>query len=297
MGYSLSAAEIAVALGAASRSGSWWRCRCPVHGGAGAALGLRDGERGLIVFCHAGCPKRDVYDELLRLELVVCDVDVDPVTAEQITDRRVEEEWRRDRRVASAMDIWGHSYRGRGTVVDRYWRSRGLTILIPPTIRMSGMWHAESGQRRPAMVALVEHVEHGRVAVHATYLTIDGSTKATVEPNKKCFGPVGGGAVRLGPVRHCQWLVIGEGIESTASAMQLWGISSGWAALSAGGIRNLVLPPEAHRLVIAADNDESGVGQGAARDAAWLWREEDRQVRIALPPTPGTDFNDLLASE
>jgi len=43
------AAEIAKACGGAYRSGSWWRCVCPVHGsrtGRGTTLSLRDGEAG-----------------------------------------------------------------------------------------------------------------------------------------------------------------------------------------------------------------------------------------------------------
>jgi putative DNA primase/helicase len=68
----------------------------------------------------------------------------------------------------------------------------------------------------------------------------------------------------------------------------------GWAALSANGIRSLVLPPSVRKVLIAADNDASGTGEQAARDAAQRWLAESRRVRIAIPPEPGTDFNDLL---
>jgi len=54
------------------------------------------------------------------------------------------------------------------------------------------------------------------------------------------------------------------------------------------------LPPEAQRIVVACDNDENGVGQAAARDAAWLWTEAGRTVRVMVPPQPNTDFNDIL---
>ena len=67
-----------------------------------------------------------------------------------------------------------------------------------------------------------------------------------------------------------------------------------WAALSAGGIRNLVLPAEARMVVICADNDANGVGQRAANAAAERFLAEGRRVRIALPPMSGLDFNDLL---
>ena len=51
----MTAAEVTVALGAAIRSGAWWRARCPVHHSRGSTLALRDGDRGLVVHCHAGC--------------------------------------------------------------------------------------------------------------------------------------------------------------------------------------------------------------------------------------------------
>jgi putative DNA primase/helicase len=110
------------------------------------------------------------------------------------------------------------------------------------------------------------------------------------------FGPVGGGAVRLGMPHSGEWLAIAEGVENaiavvTASAMP------GWAALSAGGIRALVLPREATHVVICADHDASGTGQRAARDAAQRWLAEGRRVRIVLPPEPGTDMADALFAD
>src|ERR1700682_5829847 len=64
------AGEIARALGDRCRAGPWWRCRCPVHGSLGATLALRNGERGLIVKCFAGCDPRDVLGELRRRGLI-----------------------------------------------------------------------------------------------------------------------------------------------------------------------------------------------------------------------------------
>jgi putative DNA primase/helicase len=64
------AAGVAAVLGGAHRSGAWWRCRCPVHGSRGATLSLRDGERGLIVRCWAGCDPRDALAALRRRGLL-----------------------------------------------------------------------------------------------------------------------------------------------------------------------------------------------------------------------------------
>jgi len=289
------ARDIAVALGEIRRSGSWWRCRCPVHESSGPTLALKDGERGIVVVCHAGCSTGDIFRELRRLDLL--EPQPGSASPQENGDRgeRVEEERDRARRIAIGAEIWRSSYPSSGTIAERYWRSRRIGLRLPTTIRISpSLRHTESGERRPAMVCLVQHVDYGIVGAHCTYLAIDGSAKATIAPNKKCFGSVGGGAVRLGPILPEQWLVVGEGIESTASAMDLWGIRSGWAALSATGVRNLVLPREAQQVVIACDNDANGVGQAAARDSAWRWQAEGRNVKFALPPVPGADFNDIL---
>jgi putative DNA primase/helicase len=292
----MTAEIIARSLGAAARSGEWWRCRCPVHQSGGASLALRDGHSRLLVKCWAGCGARDVLAELDRLGLLNDDCPA-PTSREDIERQRERERAGRQRRIDNALDLFFNETRpAADTLVERYLNSRGIYIPIPNTVKASSGWlfHRESGERRPAMLCLVEHVEQGPVAVHCTYLAIDGSCKATIYPNKKFFGPVKGGAVRLGQVQADHWLVVGEGIESTASAMQLWGLSSGWAALSENGLRNLVLPPEAQLIVIACDNDENGVGQAAARDAVWLWTEEGRTVRVMVPPQPNTDFSDVL---
>jgi putative DNA primase/helicase len=69
----MTAADITMALGAAHRSGDWWRCRCPVHRsrtGRSATLALRDGDCGLVVHCHAGCERGEILAELCRRELI-----------------------------------------------------------------------------------------------------------------------------------------------------------------------------------------------------------------------------------
>jgi hypothetical protein len=153
------------------------------------------------------------------------------------------------------------------------------------------MFHRESGEQRPGMVALVEHNEHGPTGVHITYLTIDGSMKATIEPTKRSLGPVGGGAVRLAPPGEL--LMVAEGIETGLAAMQACKLPV-WAALSTSGLKALVLPPLVRTVIILADHDASGTGERAARRAARRWLAEGRRVRLAMPPEPGSDFNDVL---
>jgi phage/plasmid primase-like uncharacterized protein len=146
------------------------------------------------------------------------------------------------------------------------------------------------------MVAKVEHVERGPVAMHATYLSPNGNGKADVpkQQQRASFGPIKGAAVRLGSPRAGEWFAVAEGIETTLSVAAACAMPA-WAALSAGGIRSLMLPREATHVIICADHDVGGVGESAARDAAARWLAEGRRVKLALPPRAGIDFNDILS--
>ena len=178
-----------------------------------------------------------------------------------------------------------------GTPADRYLTSRGLPgLAVSSSLRFRpDCPHPEGGQY-PALIGLVSAVDGAPLAVHRTFLARDGR-KASVEPAKASLGPVWGGAIRLQMIEPDKPLVIGEGIETAASAAWLLDLPA-WAALSAGNMaKGLVLPPQARRVVIAADPDD--VGRKAARDAWIRWTAEGREVRIAVPDAGG-DFNDLL---
>jgi len=134
--------------------------------------------------------------------------------------------------------------------------------------------------------------------VHRTYLVADGR-KSPVMPQKASLGPIWGGAIRLAP--PALEIVIGEGIETSASAGLLLGLPA-WAAISAGNMATgLALPPEVRSVVIAADDDGVNAqgrnpGIEAAEAAAARWQAEGRKVRIIKPTTTSQDFNDILLS-
>ena len=191
-------------------------------------------------------------------------------------------------RVTRARAIWETAGSVAGTPGALYLERRGLpSLAASPMLRFHPeAWHP-SGLRLPALVALVQAHDGRAVGVHRTYLQADGC-KAKADPPKASLGDIRGGAIRLdalGPE-----IVVGEGIESAASAGVLLGLPA-WAAISAGNLAALVLPAEVRAVVIAADHDEPG--QQAAEQAAARWRAEGRLVRIALPNQPGTDFNDI----
>ena len=292
----MNAAAISATLGDARREGRAWRCRCPLHGGR--SLVLRDGDNGrLLATCWAGCNRVEVLAELRQRGLLDGRVDHVP---------RIISGSRRDNdasRTARAMKIRRNARPAADTIVATYLASRGLVLdHWPASLRFHPRCprpRDDAGNllpRLPAMVALVEHATHGPVAVHATYLRPDGTGKADLPKNQQraTFGPRRGGAVHFGMPRAGEWLIVGEGVETTLSAAVPCGLAA-WAALSADGIAKLMLPPEATHIIIAADNDANGKGQQAAHDAAARWLAEGRRVRIALPlGESNTDFNDVL---
>jgi phage/plasmid primase-like uncharacterized protein len=122
-------------------------------------------------------------------------------------------------------------------------------------------------------------------------LAPDGSAKAPVLPPKMTLGQVAGLACHLGTPSN--EIAVAEGIETALSVQLATGIPT-WAALSAGGLRRLILPsaPHAGLVTIAADTDVVGID--AARTAALRWKSEGRQIRVIVPSRPGSDFNDLI---
>lgn len=113
-------------------------------------------------------------------------------------------------------------------------------------------------------------------------------------PDKAMLGAVAGGAVRLtqGPGA----LLIGEGIESTLSALILHGdpTAKAWAALSTSGMRGLRLPPSPGRLTIATDGDDAG--RAAVQDLAERAHATGWAVSL-LPAPEGKDWCDVLAGK
>jgi hypothetical protein len=115
--------------------------------------------------------------------------------------------------------------------------------------------------------------------------------------------------VWFGTVTPDGWLVVGEGIETTQSAMILWGAKAGVATLGSNKMRSLVLPQAARKIVIAADNDAAIYkdgrklpnGMDAAKDTSRGWLNDDPTLEVAIKlapePKPGEhsrNWNNVL---
>jgi putative DNA primase/helicase len=283
------AAEIAGVLGDARPEGRAWRCRCPLHGGR--SLIVRDGDGGcVLVTCWGGCDRLAVLTELRRLDLLGRRGEFESRLNTRLrrdADHRADEA----RRITLARRVWDEACDARESAVERYLAGRGIVLdAWPASVRYHPSCPRGRTECMPAMVALAECVERGIVGLHRTFLTPDYRRH-----DRASLGTVGGGAVRFGNPCAGEWFAVAEGIETTAAVVVACGMPA-WAALSAEGIRALKLSPEATHVVICADHDASGTGERAARDAAVRWLGEGRQVRLAIPPEPGTDMADLLVA-
>ena len=169
------------------------------------------------------------------------------------------------------------------------------------------------------LLGRVWHVRKGFIGVHATLVEWVGPAygkngerlgySSYERDERRTVGGCQGGAVWFGTVTPDDELVVGEGIETTLSAMILWSAKAGAATLGTAGLRSLVLPQAARKVVIAADNDAPVFkdrkklpnGMDAAKAARRLWLAEDPsidvEIKLAPPPKAGEhkrDWNDVL---
>jgi putative DNA primase/helicase len=281
--------SIAKALGG-RKVGCGWMARCPAHHDRMPSLSICDADDGkVMVHCHAGCDQRRIIAVLRSLGMwqengqraLECSAACERAERQPDYDDT--------NRKRSALALWRSSVSAGETLVETYLNSRGLQLPVPEAIRFHATLRHPSGQVWPGMVALVSSgIEDLNLGVHRTFLARDGVQKAAVCPQKMMLGPCRGGAVRLAAANDV--LMVGEGIETCLSAMQVTGHPA-WAALSTSGLGTLDLPNTVRDVIVLADGDDAG--EAAANAAALRWKSEGRRVRIARPPQ-GLDFNDLL---
>lgn len=279
----MDAKSIASGLRGGQRMGRYWMALCPAHRDSDRSLSISDGHSGVVVHCHAGCSQEAVIDELRNLRLWP---DKKYLSERPRFDKKKLIEEDTLSRSEGALRVWYEHKPWKGTLVETYLRSRGINHVFPQNIGFHPALKHPTGVKLPGMVALVVTVDDVAIGVHRTFLREDGLGKAEVEPNKMLLGPARGGVVKLYPYHGV--LMVGEGIETCLSAMQLYRHAA-WAAISAPNLKTLCLPPDVINKAVLVDRDRAGVA--AATAAAERWRAD-----LWYPPNGGEDFNDALAA-
>lgn len=277
---------------------------CPFHSEKTPSFEVNDNKG--TYYCH-GCGKSgDVIRFLVEREgmtfmqavQVLMGDEFPVISEEERTRRKVADERDRADRIHLARWIWGKSVKPDGTPAEIYARSRGITMLLPPTIRyvVTPRWFnsetGECGREHPAMACALQDVTGSIVGVQCVFLQDGGARKyERVNPDgskakaKLSFGILVGSALRLGPVAphliNCEGPEDGLTLAQTLVGQSVW-VSCGTALLS-----RLEYPPGVKTVCFAGDNNTAGrVAVAQARDAA---------LARGLVPTeafPGARFKD-----
>jgi hypothetical protein len=283
---------IARALGG-KPNGSGWSCCCPAHPDRKPSLSVTERVDKVLLFCHAGCSQTAVITALLELGLWGGD-------ATQKSERVVETP--KQRPPSSPLRSWDNALPAYPNCLVRtayLHRNRGILLTDDEakSLRFAPvLFHWPTKSNWPAMVALVARADGTAVTVHQTFLARDGAGKAALEKDRlfpSGASPFGAG-VWFGAPNLEREFCVAEGVETLLSALRLCGLQAGCAALSAGGLKALILPAEARRVLIFSDHDPDGKGMSAARQSCWRWRGEGREVRVVKPDKVGEDANDIL---
>jgi putative DNA primase/helicase len=168
--------------------------------------------------------------------------------------------------------------------VAAYLRSRGITELP------EGLLEASASKGSTMMVG---RFSNGKklTGLHVTFIR-DGKKEERKMYGLKEKGLMGS-AIRLHSVGSGSRIIVGEGIETTLSLCNMYGLP-GWACGSAGMMERLEVPNNITEVIVAADNDESFTGQASGFLLAKNLTIQKKCVTVCMPKKFGTDWNDEL---
>lgn len=186
-----------------------------------------------------------------------------------------------------------------GDPVALYLQRRGLVGPVPEHLHLHpGLtyWDGAQGGASgiwPTMVAPLVAPDGQIVALHRTYLTVDGF-KAPLSTVKKLTGGSGPLAGACIPLHKAQEGVIGiaEGIETAQAAHLASGLPT-VAAYCAGNLAAYTWPQAVKRIVVFADADPTGAA--AAQSLKIRAMRAGLQVAVMTPSTPSMDWCDVWA--
>ena len=257
--------------------GTWSRnsalCRCPVHDDHSPSLSIRQGDRGFLVHCYAGCDRTDILRELGRI------VPTRRCAAPRWTDRTGG---------GNVPKLWDEAQDVRGSLAERYLKTRALDSNLPDIRFHPRCPHGPAPLTifKPALLVAIRDANN-LVAVQRIFL--DHATGNYTE--KVMLGSPGQGAWQGAVARET--VAIAEGFEDAAAYMAM-GRGPCWTSLGAGRLHRVRFPASVTSIVIAEDNDVEG--RKAARRAWEAYREQGLAVRRVKPADPHKDWAAMNAA-
>ncbi|MEM7693250.1 MAG: toprim domain-containing protein [Pseudomonadota bacterium] len=190
----------------------------------------------------------------------------------------------------AAQRLWSMGEPIEGTLAGRYLAKRGIALPRPSDALR---YHPNCFRRdlpakkRPALLAKICAHDGKFQGVHRTWLDSATAEKAPIDVPRKAMGRLRGHGVWIGAPEKL--IAAGEGLETVLSlraAIPLPVV----AALSAGNLAALILPPGLRRLYVAVDDDRAG--RWATENL--LQRARAEGIDAAALVFPGGDANDAL---
>lgn len=212
-------------------------CRCPSHADNRPSLSLRQGNRGILVTCFAGCDRENVLRELRRVP------NRGPFT---YNDGPLPH-------AGNVERLWAEAQPVEGTLAQRYLELRSLWPLS------EGLRFHPRCPFRPKPwtsyhPALLIAVREGRQLKAVQRIFLDPATARY--RMKLMLGRPGAGAWQ-GEGEGSDTLALAEGFETAAAFTRLNAIRC-WASMGARRYAHPRLPDTLRRLILAGDDDAEG---------------------------------------
>ncbi len=182
----------------------------------------------------------------------------------------------------------------KGDFVGAYLAGRGLSVFPQSLWAAKKCYELETMKEHPAMLGVMTTEDGQAVAVHRTYLTMDG-VKAEINKVKKMspgLKKITGSAVRLFAPKDGK-IGLAEGIETAIACAEMFGLPT-WAATSAVFMEGFIPPKGIKEVIVFGDNDANFTGQKAAYTLANRLIISGLAATVMIPEKRGYDWLDEL---
>lgn len=205
----------------------------------------------------------------------------------------------------TAQAIWREATSPRNTIVEEYFRLRGLELTDDLCGRVIRIRQRVMLMRKgaTAMIALIRNIHTDEPqGTECTVLNGDGSkgfvlNKDGEEVSRVVYGQKKYGAIKISHDEDVTLaLGVAEGFE-TALSMHLlaeFGATPVWALLDASNLENFPVLPGLECLFIGVDNDKSGRGDEVSERLKQRYLKAGVEVVTIRPRTLGHDINDVV---
>lgn len=247
-------------------------CLCPSHADTTPSLSLRQGDRGILVTCFAGCQREDVLRELSRIKTIGHHHYAPPA----------------NNRPGNVERLWETAQPVRGTLAEHYLASRHL-LPTADDLRFHPRCPVRPKPWTTFHPALLVPVRERLQLTAVQRIVLDPATgdyRAKLMLGRPAHGAWRGAEEGEGT------LALAEGFESAQAFTILNGIPC-WATLGARRYDQIRLPANVSHLLLAADNDAEG--RRAVDKAIAAYSRLDLRV-TPMAPERLKDWADVLAA-